>query len=133
MKYDQKNSYPYRRGRVVTAVRQRQVVRPCSRWILIKQAGHKPIDLFLGHSCTKRGICQFKVSLSLTIEKKTDLTLSRFTAGIRQPQTFECQLLLMAKGVNSLKMKLFDIVACLEFDLAEFSHTLDQSGQATIH
>jgi hypothetical protein len=34
----------------------------------------------------------------------------------------------MAKGVNSPKMKLFDIVACLESDFAEFSHALDQSG-----
>jgi hypothetical protein len=32
------------------------------------------------------------------------------------------------QGVNSLKMKLFDIVARLEPGLAEFSHALDKSG-----
>jgi hypothetical protein len=39
----------------------------------------------------------------------------------------------MAKGANSLKMKLFDIVERLEPGLAEFSHALDKSGQAVIH
>jgi hypothetical protein len=30
-------------------------------------------------------------------------------------------------------MKLFETVACLESDLTEFGHALDQSGQAIIH
>jgi hypothetical protein len=81
----------------------------------------------------KRGICQFKASLSLTIEKKTGLTLNRFAAGIRQLRAFECQLLPMAKGSDLLKMKLFDVVAYLESSLAEFSHALNKSGQVAIH
>jgi hypothetical protein len=39
----------------------------------------------------------------------------------------------MAKGVNSPKMKLFNVVAHLESGLAEFGHALDQSGQAVVH
>jgi hypothetical protein len=53
--------------------------------------------------------------------------------GNGQPQAFECQLLPTAKGVNSPKMELFDAVARLEPGLVEFSHALDQSGQAVIH
>jgi hypothetical protein len=45
--------------------------------------------------------------------------------GIGQPRAFECQLLPMAKGVNSPKMELFDAVACLEPGLMEFGHALD--------
>jgi hypothetical protein len=133
MKDDQKNSYPYRKGRVVTVVRRRQIVRLRSQWILIKQVGHEAVDLLLRHSCTKKGICQFKVSLSLTIEKKMGPTLNRFTAGIGQLWAFECQLLPTAMGAESPKMKLFDAVTCLESGLAEFDHVLDQSGQAAIH
>jgi hypothetical protein len=81
----------------------------------------------------RRGICQFKASLSLTIEKKIDLTISGFAARIGQPRAIEGQLLPAAKGVNSLKMKLFDTVACLESMLTEFGHALDQSGQVAIH
>jgi hypothetical protein len=81
----------------------------------------------------KRGICQFKVSLSLAIEKKMGLTLSRLAAGIGQPRGFEGQLLPMAKGVNSSKIKLFDVVTSLQSGLTKFSHALDQSGQAAIH
>jgi hypothetical protein len=69
----------------------------------------------------------------LTIEKKMGLTLSRFVAGIRQLRAFECQLLPIAKGVDSPKMKLFKVVACLESGLTKFGHALDQSGQAAIH
>jgi hypothetical protein len=39
----------------------------------------------------------------------------------------------MAKGVNSLKMELFDAVVRLEPGLTEFDHALDQSGQTVIH
>jgi hypothetical protein len=46
----------------------------------------------------RRGICQFKASLSLTIEKKMDLTINGFMVGIDQPQAFKGQLLPMAKG-----------------------------------
>jgi hypothetical protein len=46
-------------------------------------------------------------------------------SGIGQPRAFECQLLPTAKGVNSPKMKLFDVVAHLEPGLVEFSHALD--------
>jgi hypothetical protein len=35
--------------------------------------------------------------------------------------------------MNSPKMELFDAVACLESSLTEFSHMLDQSGQAIVH
>jgi hypothetical protein len=49
----------------------------------------------------------------LKIEKKINLTLSRFVAEIGQPQAFKCQFLLTAKGANSPKLKLFDTVACL--------------------
>jgi hypothetical protein len=52
-------------------------------------------------------------------------TLSRFVAVIEQPWAFECQLLPMTKGVNSPKMKLFDVVARPESGLTEFAHTLD--------
>jgi hypothetical protein len=61
------------------------------------------------------------------------LTLSRFVAGIRQLRAFKCQLLPIAKGADSPKMKLFKAVACLESGLAKFGHALDQSGQAAIH
>jgi hypothetical protein len=81
----------------------------------------------------RRGICQLKASLSLTIEKKTDLTISGFTAGFGQERAFKGQLLPMAKGANSLKMKLFNAVACLESGLVGFSHAPDQNGQVTIH
>jgi hypothetical protein len=39
----------------------------------------------------------------------------------------------MANGANLSKMKLFDVVACLESGLTEFGHALDQSEQAAIH
>jgi hypothetical protein len=48
-------------------------------------------------------------------------------------RAFEGQLLSTAKGANSLKMKLFDAVACLEPGLMEFGHTLEQSRQVAIH
>jgi hypothetical protein len=35
--------------------------------------------------------------------------------------------------VNPPKIKFFDAVAGLESGLAEFSHMLDQSGQADVH
>jgi hypothetical protein len=81
----------------------------------------------------RREICQFKASLSLTVVKKTDLTISGFTAGISQPRAFKGQLLPTAKGANSSRMKFFNAVICLESSLMEFGHTLDQSGQAVIH
>jgi hypothetical protein len=59
------------------------------------------------------------------IGEESGFTLSRFGTGIRQPRTFECQLLPMAKGVNSPKMELFDTVARLEPGLTEFAHALD--------
>jgi hypothetical protein len=62
---------------------------------------------------------QFDISLSLTNEEESGFTLSRFTTGIGQPRTFECQLLPIAKGANSLKMELFHAVAHLEPGLAE--------------
>jgi hypothetical protein len=65
--------------------------------------------------------------------EETRFTLSRIVTGIGQQWTFKCQLLPMAKGVNSPKMELFDVVACLEPGLMEFGHMLDQSGQAVIH
>jgi hypothetical protein len=61
----------------------------------------------------------------LTNGEESGFTLSRFTVEIGQPRAFECQLLPMAKGANSLKMKLFDAVTCPEFDLTEFGHALD--------
>jgi hypothetical protein len=82
IKSEQRNSYPYRRGRVVTTVRKRQSVRPRSRWILIKYASHKPIDLLLGHSCLKKESHQLKISLSLINREKSGFTLSRFTTRI---------------------------------------------------
>jgi hypothetical protein len=39
----------------------------------------------------------------------------------------------MAKGVNSPKGEFFDAVARLKISLVEFSHPLDQSGQAQCH
>jgi hypothetical protein len=95
--------------------------------------GHKHVDLLLRHCYTGQGICQFKASVSSTIEKKIDLTISRFAAGIGHLRVLKGQLVMTAKGVNSLKMKLFDTVACLESGLMEFSHALDQSGQVVIH
>jgi hypothetical protein len=65
--------------------------------------------------------------------EESGFTLSRFTTGIGQPRAFECQLLPTAKGANSPKMQLFNAVARLEPGLVEFSHALDQSGQAVIH
>jgi hypothetical protein len=76
----------------------------------------------------KKGRCQFRMSLSLTSEEKVGFTVSRFTAGIGQPQAFKCQLLPTAKVVNSLKMKPFDVVAHLESGLMKFGHALGQSG-----
>jgi hypothetical protein len=69
----------------------------------------------------------------LTNGEESVFTLNSFTTGIGQPRAFECQLIPTAKGVNSLKMELFDTVACLELGLVEFGHALDQSGQAVIH
>jgi hypothetical protein len=65
--------------------------------------------------------------------EESGFTLSRFTTGIGQPRAFECQLLPTAKGVNSPKMELFNVVACHELGLVEFGHALDQNGQAVIH
>jgi hypothetical protein len=121
----QKNSYPYRMGRDVIAVRKRQSVRPRSRWVLIKQAGHEPVNLLLGHSYVKKESYQLNISLSLTNGEESGFTLSRFTTGIGQPQALECQLLPTAKRVNSLKMELFDALARLEPGLTEFGHVLD--------
>jgi hypothetical protein len=73
----------------------------------------------------KKGSYQLKISLSLTSEEESGFTLSRFVAGIGQSWAFECQLLLVAKGANSPKMKLFDAVAHPESSLAEFGNTLD--------
>jgi hypothetical protein len=73
----------------------------------------------------EKGSYQLKISLSLTSEEEGGFTLSRFAAGIRQPRAFKCQLLPVAKWVNSPKMKLFDVVARPESGLAEFSHMLD--------
>jgi hypothetical protein len=73
----------------------------------------------------KKESYQLKISLSLTNGEESSFTLSRFTAGIGQPWAFECQLLLTAKGVNSLKMKLFNAVAHPESGLVEFSRMLD--------
>jgi hypothetical protein len=95
--------------------------------------GHEPIHLLLAHCYIGQRICQFKASVSSTIEKKTDLTISGVTAGIGHLWAFEGQLVPMAKGVNLSKMTFFDTVVCLESGLAEFGHMLDQSGQAVIH
>jgi hypothetical protein len=46
----------------------------------------------------KKGSYQLKITLSLTSEEESRLTLSRFTAGIEQLRALECQLLPMAKG-----------------------------------
>jgi hypothetical protein len=91
----------------------------------MKQAGHEPVNLLLGHSCMKKESYELNISLSLTNEEESGFTLSRSTTGIRQPRAFECQLLLTAKEVNSPKMELFDAVACLEPGLVEFGHVLD--------
>jgi hypothetical protein len=69
----------------------------------------------------------------VTNGEESRFILSRFATGIRQPWPFECQFLPTVKGANSLKMKLFDAMACLEPDLVEFGHALDQSGQVVIH
>jgi hypothetical protein len=76
---------------------------------------------------------QSDISLSLTNGEESGFTLSRFATGIGQPRAFECQLLPMAKGVNSSKMELIDAVASLEPGLTEFGHAHDQSSQAVIH
>jgi hypothetical protein len=60
IKGEQKNSYPYRRGRDVTVVRKGQSVGPCSQWILIKQLGHEPVNLLMGHSCMKKDVVSLK-------------------------------------------------------------------------
>jgi hypothetical protein len=69
-------------GRIATAVRKQQNVGPRNRWILIKQAGHEPVDLLMGHSSMKKESYQLKISLSLTNEEESRFTLSRFAAWI---------------------------------------------------
>jgi hypothetical protein len=76
---------------------------------------------------------QLDISLSLTNGEEHRFILSRFATGIGQPRPFECQFLPTVKGANSPKMKLFDAMACLEPNLVEFGHAIDQSGQAVIH
>jgi hypothetical protein len=73
----------------------------------------------------KKESYQLNISLWLTNGEERGFTISRFVTGIGQPRAFECQLLPIAKGVNSPKMKLFDVVAHLEPGLVEFSHALD--------
>jgi hypothetical protein len=60
----------------------------------------------------------------LISEEESGFILSKFTAGSGQLRAFECQFLPTAKGANSLKMKLFDIVACPKSGLLEYDHTL---------
>jgi hypothetical protein len=54
-------------------------------------------------------------------------------AWIVEPWAFIRQLVLVTERVNSLKSKLFGAVVCLKTGVAEFSHPLDQSGQARCH
>jgi hypothetical protein len=73
----------------------------------------------------KKESYQLNIRLSLMNGEESGFTRSRFATGIRQPWAFECHLLPMAKGVNSSKMDLFDVVARLEPGLMEFGHMLD--------
>jgi hypothetical protein len=56
--------------------------------------------------------------LSTIRRKVKGITFRRFTVGIGQSQTFECQFLSATEGVNPPKIELFDVVARLEAGLA---------------
>jgi hypothetical protein len=59
------------------------------------------------------------------MNKDKDLTGSRIVGQIIEPWTLICQLFAVAERANSPKSKLFDAVACLKTDVAEFSHLLE--------
>jgi hypothetical protein len=59
--------------------------------------------------------------------KDEDITISRVAARIGHLRVI-CQFLLATEGVNLPKIKLFNVVACLKFGLAQFNDTLDQSS-----
>jgi hypothetical protein len=56
--------------------------------------------------------------LSIIQRKVKGITFQRFTVGIGQSQTFECQFLSATEGENPPKIELLDVVARLEAGLA---------------
>jgi hypothetical protein len=126
---------PYQRRRVFATVRQRQVSKPHSWWVFIKQSGHEFVDLFLGQSYTRQRECQIRVIVSLAFKRQGGkFTISRFVVGIGHPRALICAFVPMAEGgVNSLKMEFFDAVARHKPGSVEFSYALDQSGQTLVH
>jgi hypothetical protein len=64
---------------------------------------------------------------STTSKKRAqDLTSWWVTVWIAKPWALEGQFLSAAKRADPPKGKLFDAVTCLESNLADFSHPLDQ-------
>jgi hypothetical protein len=58
--------------------------------------------------------------------KNKETTFWRFTVRINHSRTFECQCLSAIERVNPLNEEFFNVVACLEAGLAQFSDTLGQ-------
>jgi hypothetical protein len=114
LKDDQKNICPYQRREIFTAIRRRQVSRPHSRWVLIEQSAHEPINFFLRQSCTKQERCQIRIT------------------PVFQRQNGET-FVPTAEGANSLAVEFLDAVARLEPDFAELRDALDQGGQSRVH
>jgi hypothetical protein len=70
---------------------------------------------------------------SSTINIVKGLTSSRIAVWVVKPWTFIRQLVPTVERVNPPKSKFFSTVACPKTGVTEFSHPLNQSGQAWCH